>query len=104
MLKPAMPAFFMDLNVNGKIDYIERIPEDLKSMQRVIWLGSYPNNLCRPLWLLAKEKPESPGMQDFLTWILTDGQNVACEHGYCRLRNIERECQLNCLKPQEIDD
>ena len=92
----------LDLNVNGKIDYKERIPEDLKSMQRVIWLGSYPNNLCRPLWLLAREKPEDPQLQNFLTWILTDGQNLACDNGYCRLRSIERDCQLNCLKPQAI--
>lgn len=93
----------LDLNVNGKVDYMERIPEDLKSMQRVIWLGSYPNNLCRPLWLVAKEKPEDSGLQNFLNWILTDGQNLACDNGYCRLRTIERNCQLNCLKPKEIE-
>ncbi len=38
----------LDLNANGKTDYIERIPEELKAMQRVIWLGSYPNNLSGP--------------------------------------------------------
>lgn len=93
----------MDLNINGRIDYIERIPNELKDMQRVIWLGSYPNNLCRPLWLIAGEKPAEISLQAFLAWALSDGQTLACENGYCRLRTHERDCQLNCLKPQEIE-
>lgn len=87
----------IDLNVNQRIDYTERIPEKLKEMQRVIWLGSYPSNLCRPLSLIAAKKPDNEKLIHFLSWILNEGQTIACDNGYCRLRTSERMIQQKCL-------
>ncbi len=87
----------IDLNVNQRIDYTERIPDKLKEMQRVIWLGSYPSNLCRPLSLIAAKKPDDEKLLHFLSWILNGGQAMACDNGYCRLRKSELIIQQNCL-------
>jgi phosphate transport system substrate-binding protein len=90
----------IDLNVNHRIDYTERIPDKLKDMQRVIWLGSYPSNLCRPLSLIATQKPNNEKLLRFLSWILNEGQLLACDNGYCRLRKSELTIQQNCLSQE----
>jgi len=87
----------IDYNNNGMLDAREQIFENLSKLHRAAYLGTYPSHLCRELLLVSTEKPTDPNIVEFITWILTDGQKMAVESGYCEIRHCERERVLEEL-------
>ncbi len=73
----------IDLNNDGKADENERIETMPEAMQAVA-TGIYPSPPARPLYVVTKDKP-SGLIQDFILWILTDGQAFVGEAGYVLL-------------------
>ncbi|MFH2040356.1 MAG: phosphate ABC transporter substrate-binding protein, partial [Chloroflexota bacterium] len=73
----------IDLNNDGKADDIERIETMPEAIQAVA-TGKYPSPPARPLYVVTKDKPAGL-TQDFILWILTDGQAFVGEAGYVLL-------------------
>jgi phosphate transport system substrate-binding protein len=73
----------IDINANGQADSSEVI--ETKSVAvKAIATGIYPSPPSRDLNLVTNGKP-SGVVQDFIKWILTDGQQYVGEAGYIQL-------------------
>lgn len=87
----------LDLNNNGKIDYKETIPDSLLAVKRFIQMGKYPSNLCRHLFLMAKDEPTDAATLAFIKYILTDGQDLIEGAGFCKVPGYVIDYQLKRL-------
>jgi len=85
----------IDKNGNGKLDYMEQIYDDLQVFSRGVWIGKYPKALTSDVFAVSAEQPEEGAMADFLTWVLTDGQQMMDVYGYSALYINERQTQLD---------
>jgi phosphate transport system substrate-binding protein len=77
----------LDINENGRID----ADEDLTTKNRAILAvssGRYPSPPARDLYLVTKARFKGLA-QEFVRWVLTDGQRYVDEMGYIRLRNAQ---------------
>lgn len=97
VLKPEISIMPIDLNYNGKIDFIESIPDSLAEVNRFIMMGRYPSALCRHLYLVAVSKPTDPNLVAFLNYIMTDGQKLVNNAGFCKVPGYVIECQKRQL-------
>lgn len=88
-----------DLDFDHKIDRVEIPFKNLESAHRSIWLGIYPENLCRELTIGSVGKPTDPVIIEFIKYILTDGQKRVKESGLCELNNVYINYSLEALKP-----
>lgn len=77
-----------DLDFDNKIDRVEMPFANLEEAHRSLWLGFYPDDLCRELTLGFAGKPEDPAVIEFLYFVLGDGQNSIKTVGLCPLNNI----------------
>lgn len=84
-------ALPIDFNGNGKIDPMEKIYEDLCSVQRAAYLGVVSSELCNCIFFQADQKPEDPEVIAFIEWVVTDGQQVAVDNGFARIKSLEAE-------------
>lgn len=82
---PGLVAIPIDLNANGMIDPEEDFYGTLDSLNEAIRNGLYPSPPARPLYFVAKAKPENPAVIAFLRWILVHGQQFVDEAGYVAL-------------------
>ncbi len=73
----------IDRNGNGVAEPDERL-ETRAEAQEAVATGRYPSPPARPLNLVTKGKPRGL-VQDFLEWVLTDGQQFVGETGYVAL-------------------
>jgi glycine cleavage system H lipoate-binding protein len=99
----------IDKNGNGKIDYMEKIYDDLNVFARGVWIGKYPKALYTDVNYVSSAQPASESETAFLKWILTDGQHYLYLSGYSDLVFSERQSKLdkfnlniNLLPPKEI--
>jgi len=46
----------IDRDGNGKIDYMEKIYDDLNVLSRSVWIGKYPNALFNNLYSISSEQ------------------------------------------------
>ena len=77
----------IDVNENGKVDS----EEDLKAKSRALQAGAsglYPSPPARDLYLVTKERFKGLA-QEFIRWVLTDGQKYVDEMGYIKLTNAQ---------------
>ena len=83
--KPVAGAIVLpiDDNENGQADP-EEILETNKEAVEMVATGNYPSPPARPLYLVTNGKP-SALVQNFIEWILTDGQQFIGEAGYVQL-------------------
>lgn len=88
----------IDLNNNGKIESKEQFYKELCMLQRAAYLGKYPSHLCRELYLVSIGKPSNPSIQEFIKWILTDGQKIAAKEGYAEIRHCRAKEIIELLK------
>jgi phosphate transport system substrate-binding protein len=88
---PALMALPIDYNDNGKIDSKEKFYEDLCRLERAVYLGVLPAELCCEVYLVSKNKPSAEPQIEFIRWLLTDAQKLVEENGYARLRNYNIE-------------
>jgi phosphate transport system substrate-binding protein len=77
-----------DLDYDNKIDKIEVPFKNIEVAHRSIWLGIYPENLCRELSIGSMGEPVDPVIVEFLKYILTDGQESVKEKGLCNLNDV----------------
>lgn len=73
----------IDVDQNGQVDAAERCETKAQAVASVA-SGVYPSPPARDLFLVTKGKP-SGLVQDFLVWILTEGQVFVGDVGYVPL-------------------
>lgn len=87
----------IDKNANGRMDYIEKIYANVNDLSRGIWIGKYPESLCRNIYAVASAKPVDDNQVAFLRYVLTDGQDILQLAGYNSLVNSERLSKIDRL-------
>jgi glycine cleavage system H lipoate-binding protein/ABC-type phosphate transport system substrate-binding protein len=93
----------IDKNGNGKIDYMEKIYDDINVFARGVWIGKYPKALYSDVYYVSSGQPENETEIAFLKWILTDGQQFLYLNGYNDLAHSERLSKLEKLNPVNIN-
>jgi glycine cleavage system H lipoate-binding protein/ABC-type phosphate transport system substrate-binding protein len=87
----------IDKNGNGKMDYIEKIYDNVTNLSRGIWIGKFPTALCRNLYVTAAAKPTGDNEIAFLKYVLTNGQQQLDFTGFNSLTNTERLSKIDRL-------
>jgi phosphate transport system substrate-binding protein len=77
-----------DLDYDNKIDKKEIPFKNLEVAHRSVWLGIYPENLCRELSIGSMGKPVDQAIVEFLYYVLTEGQESVTEKGLCKLNDV----------------
>jgi phosphate transport system substrate-binding protein len=76
----------LDLNNNGKIDEDENFYNSINDLIAAIAAGKYPSPPARELYFVCKGNPKSNKvLNEFIKWVLTDGQKYVHEAGYIAL-------------------
>lgn len=87
----------LDINKNGKIDPEENFYGNINLLIRAIAGGRYPAPPSRTLYLVSNGKPK-PVVQEFLKFILTQGQKYNNSVGYIQLNQSSLKSNLAKLK------
>ena len=87
-----------DLDFDNKIDKVEIPFVNLEEAHRSLWLGFYPDQLCRELTLGTLGKPSDPAIVGFFRYVLGEGQKDVKRSGYCPLNNVYISYSLDLLK------
>lgn len=87
-----------DLDFDNKIDRVEEPFRNLQEAHRSLWLGFYPDQLCRELTLGSMGKPTDPAIREFLFFVMGEGQKSIKTTGYCPLNNVYINYSLDLLK------
>ena len=87
-----------DLDFDNKIDRVEVPFVNLEEAHRSLWLGFYPDQLCRELTLGSLGKPTDPAIIEFLYYVLGEGQSSVKKVGFCPLNNVYINYALDFLK------
>ncbi len=77
----------IDVNENGQVDPDEDLSTKSRAIEAII-SGVYPSPPARDLYLMTKDRFQSP-TAEFVRWILTDGQQYVEEVGYIRLADSQ---------------
>jgi phosphate transport system substrate-binding protein len=86
-----------DLDFDNKIDRAEEPFRNLEEAHRSLWLGFYPDQLCRELTLGTMGKPTNPAIREFLYFVLAEGQKSIKTTGYCPLNNVYLNYSIDLL-------
>ena len=92
----------LDKNVNGTIDFNEKIYGDYDAFARVVWIGKYPKALIRNVYSISSHQLKNENEVAFLKWILTYGQQYLYESGYSDLLLSERQTTVDQLNTAKI--
>ena len=103
-LQPGLFLLPIDKNGNGQIDPVENIYEDFAALQRGVWVGKYPRALCENIYVVGSALPIDDASQDFLKWVMAEGQQYVNSQGYAGILSIERNANLAQLPPAELMD
>jgi phosphate transport system substrate-binding protein len=87
-----------DLDFDNKVDRKEWPFKNLAMAHRSIWLGIYPECLCRELMIGSVGKPTNPAIIEFLKYVLSAGQEKVKEKGLCELNNVYIRYALESLQ------
>lgn len=87
-----------DLDFNNKIKKTEAPFNNIESAHRSLWLGYYPQQLCRELSIGSMGKPSDPAVREFIYYVLGEGQKKIQTIGYCPLNNVYIRHSLDRLK------
>jgi phosphate transport system substrate-binding protein len=87
----------IDLNENGRVDPEEDLKTKSRAIQAIV-SGIYPSPPARDLYLLMKDNPKGL-TQEFIRWILTEGQKYTEEIGYIKLTKTQVNLALKRLRP-----
>lgn len=88
----------IDFDSSGTIEPSENFYNHLDSLRKAIETGRYPMPPARNLYLVSKGKPTNPAVQDFLKWILTEGQKYVESAGYVKLPADHAAAALKSLE------
>ncbi|NOU19737.1 MAG: hypothetical protein HOO91_19440 [Bacteroidales bacterium] len=92
----------IDKNGNGKIDYNEKIYQDLNTFLRGVWVGKYPKDLCKNIYSISSIKPTNNNEIAFLAWVLSNGQQFLNPNGFVDLTSGQRQASIDKLYNKEI--
>lgn len=95
---PGLEVIPIDVNANGRIDPDEDFYDTMTAVMAAIAAGQYPAPPARELYFVASGKPASPVVAEFLTWILTEGQQYVSSAGYVPLSREIISKQLDKLR------
>lgn len=87
-----------DLDFDNKIDRVEVPFRNLEEAHRSLWLGFFPDQLCRELTLGSIGKPANPVIIEFLFYVLGEGQAYVKTKGFCPLNNVYVRYALELLE------
>jgi phosphate transport system substrate-binding protein len=87
-----------DLDFDRRIDRKEVPFKNIETAHRAIWLGIYPEALCRELSVGSIGKPTEPAIIEFIRYMLSDGQKNVREQGLCQLNDVYIRYSLDAVK------
>lgn len=87
----------VDLDFDNKIDRVEVPFRNLEEAHRSLWLGFFPEQLCRELTLGSLGKPTDPVIVEFLKYVLGEGQSDIKKIGFCPLNDVYIKYSLEYL-------
>jgi phosphate transport system substrate-binding protein len=87
-----------DLDFDRQIDRKEVPFKNLDAAHRGIWLGIYPESLCRELTIGSIGKPTDPAVVALIKYMLNEGQKSVKNMGLCQLNNVYIKYSLDALK------
>lgn len=87
----------IDKNENGKIDGFENIFTNPKELTRGAWIGKYPKELCGDIFAVSAVQPKDAAVQQFLTWVINDGQESLGALGLSSLSSREKAAGMMAL-------
>jgi glycine cleavage system H lipoate-binding protein/ABC-type phosphate transport system substrate-binding protein len=97
MLVEKIKLLPIDRNSNGKIDYNEKIYDNLNAFNRGVWIGKYPKALYSNIYAISAGRPTKGAEVAFMKWVLTDGQQFNNTSGYSELALNERQNKVDDL-------
>ncbi len=95
---PGIQIVPFDLDFDNNINSRELPFSTLEKAQRSVWLGIYPRNLCRELALGTVGKPPDGPVNEFIKYILTEGQKDVKASSLCELNNAYVKYYLEILE------
>jgi len=87
-----------DLDYDNDVDRKETPFENLEAAHRSVWLGFYPDMLCRELTFGSLGKPTDPAVIEFLRYVLTEGQEEIKNSGLCKLNDVYVKSSLELIE------
>lgn len=81
----------IDLNNDGIISEDEDFYNDLDSIVKAISEGVYPSPPARELYFVTKNKPGSKLVREFLSFVLSEGQDYTENAGYVKVSEEKSE-------------
>ena len=87
-----------DLDFDNLIERTEIPFKDLETAHRSIWLGIYPESLCRELAIGSLGAPVNPAVLAFLSYVIGDGQEFVKNMGLCELSSVHLRYARESLK------
>jgi phosphate transport system substrate-binding protein len=72
----------VDLNKNGKIDPEENFYSSLDQLIKAIGEGKYPSPPTRDLYFVIKKGQKNKAAEEFIKWVLEEGQKLVNATGY----------------------
>ena len=92
----------IDKNGNGRIDYHEKIYANLSDLERGVWIGKYPGTLIHKIYSVSSAETVNENVAEFLSWVVTEGQQFMESNGFSELVYNERQSRLEKLHPQQF--
>lgn len=93
----------IDKNGNGKIDSNEKIYSDLATFLRGVWVGKYPRELNLNIYAVSSTAPTDENTIAFLSWVMTDGQQLLNKSGFSNLAYSQRQSNISMLKSNVVE-
>ncbi|WP_372948443.1 hypothetical protein [Mariniphaga sp.] len=87
----------IDKNENGQIDGYENIFNNPQELTRGAWIGKYPKELCGDIFAFADGQPKNQVVQEFLAWVINDGQESLGALGFSNLSSREKASGMLAL-------
>lgn len=88
----------VDLNDNNQLDHFEEIYGSVEELTRGIWIGKYTGTLYSRIFVVSSTSAAGSVEQDFIRWMITDGQELLASSGYSPLMENERAAILANLE------
>ena len=92
----------IDKNENGRIDFHEKIYGSMYDFKRGVWIGKYPQPLVQNIYSVSSSVNPNEKVAEFLSWVVTNGQQFVESAGLSELLYNERNSRLEKLYPQQI--
>lgn len=92
----------LDRNGNIAIDFTEKIYGSLSDFRRGVWIGKHPDELVSNIYTIMPAVHQNENVTDFVSWVLTDGQQFIENNGYNELVTNEKPAKLNKIQPRQI--